>query len=78
MTTMTVDDLVLIDVRYYMLGSIYLEDVLDKVVAANSAEVVRLYWQQVVIEDVAEHARSQPHMQHLPGSDFSMKIDTIC
>ena len=56
MTTMTADNLVLIDVRYCMLGSIYLEDVLDEVVAANSVEVVRSYQQQVVVEDVAECA----------------------
>ena len=56
MTTMTADDLVLIDVGYYMLGSIYLEDVLDEVVAASSVEVVRSesYQRQVVVEDVAE------------------------
>ena len=56
MTTMMADDLVLIDIRYYMLGSIYLEDVLDEVVAANSVEVVRLYRPRVVVEDVAECA----------------------
>ena len=56
MTTMTADDLVLIDVGYYMLGSIYLEDVLDEVVAANSVKVVRSYRRRVVVEDVAERA----------------------
>ena len=54
MTTVTADDLVLIDIGHHMLGSIYFKHVLDEVVAANSVEVVRPYQRWVVIEDIAE------------------------
>jgi hypothetical protein len=54
MATVTADDLVLIDVGHYMLGSIYLKHVLDEVVAANIVEVMRSNWRRVVVEDVAE------------------------
>ena len=56
MTTVTADDLVLIDIGHHMLGSIYFKHILDKVVAANSAKVVRSYQWWVVVKDVAERA----------------------
>ena len=56
MTTVTADDLVLIDVGHHMLGSIYFKHVLDEVVAANIVEVMRSNRRRVVVEDVAERA----------------------
>ena len=53
MMTVTADDLILIDVGYYMLGCINLEHILDEVGTANIFEMVRLYWWRVVIEDLA-------------------------